>query len=81
MMNLHRRHQADTVRTRPVSSTVNPGCEVIAAADVKMTAQDFRHALRTLSEDCYAVGWVAWILWGSVRGCRGLFARKQLMKL
>ena len=59
MKHLHRRYQANTVGRRRVLSTFYLGCEVIAAAGVKMTAQDFRQALRTLSEDRYAVEWVA----------------------
>lgn len=59
MMHLHRRYQANTVRTRPVLSTVSLGCEIIAAADVRMTAQDFRQALGTLSEDRYTFELVA----------------------
>lgn len=59
MRDLHRRYQANTVRTRQVLSTFYLGCEIIAAADVRMTAKDFRRALRTLSEDRYAVECVA----------------------
>lgn len=51
---LHRRFQANTIRTRNVLSTFYLGCEVISSAWIKMTLADYREALRVLREDRFA---------------------------
>jgi hypothetical protein len=56
---LHRRFQANTIRTRNVLSTFYLGCEVIVSAWVKMTSADFRQALHVLSEDRFSDAWAA----------------------
>lgn len=54
MKQLHRRYQANTIRTRNVLSTFYLGCEVIASNTVKMTYKDFRQAIQLLRENRYA---------------------------
>lgn len=51
---LHRKYQANTIRTRNVLSTFYLGCEIIASAWVTMTTTEFRHALRVLREERFA---------------------------
>jgi hypothetical protein len=54
MKGLHRRFQANTIKTRNVLSTFYLGCEIIASAWMSMTSADFHKALQVLREDRYA---------------------------
>ena len=54
MRNIQRRYQANTTRNRSVLSTFYLGLEVIASGRLKVTADDFRNAIRSLHEDRYA---------------------------
>lgn len=53
MNNIHRRYQANTVRTRNVLSTFYLGCEVIASADMRMTRAELQQALQTIRATNY----------------------------
>ena len=58
MKGLHRRYQANTIRTRSVLSTFYLGLEVIATMSVPLTRKDFLQAILSLRENRYAVDFV-----------------------
>ena len=59
MKGLHRRYQANTIRTRSVLSTFYLGLEVIASMSMTLTQNDFLKAVRTLRNNRYGAGLVA----------------------
>lgn len=59
MKGLHRRFQANTIKTRNVLSTFYLGCEVIASACLKMRSADYHKAIQVLREDRYATALAA----------------------
>jgi hypothetical protein len=58
MKDIHRHYQANTTRNRSVLSTFYLGLEVLASGRLKMTADDFRNAIRSLHRDRYTLDFI-----------------------